>query len=92
MSAGHCARLPALFVACGFVADLYIFVPDGGDSDLSKRLSLIEETMQHMVKRHKTGYTETPLHLADGELMHQASACEQRILTTLSPQQHVVML
>ncbi|KAL0046620.1 hypothetical protein WJX82_005644 [Trebouxia sp. C0006] len=43
-----------------------------GDSDLSKRLSLIEETMQHMVKRHKTGYTETPLHLADeGTLWQQ---------------------
>lgn len=93
MSAGHCARLPALFVACGFAADLYIFVPDAGDSDLSKRLSRIEESLlQRMVKRHKTGYTETPLHLADGELMHQASACKQRILTTLSPQQHVVML
>ena len=69
MSAGHCAWLPALFVA------FYIFVPHAGDSELSKRLSCIEETMQHMVKRHKTGYTETPLHLADGELLHQASAC-----------------
>lgn len=75
MSAGHCARLPALFVACGFAADPYIFVPHAGDFELSNRLSRIEETMQHMVKRHKTGYTETPLHLADGELLHQASAC-----------------
>ena len=74
MSAGHCAWLPALFDACGFAADLYIFVPHAG-SELSKRLSRIEEIMQHMVKRHKTGYTETPLHLADGELLHQASAC-----------------
>ena len=79
MSAGHCARHPALFVACGFAADLHIFVPHAGDSELSKRLSHIEETMQHMVKRHKTCYTETPLHPADGE-------------TTSSPQQHIVML
>ena len=75
MSAGHCARLLALFVACGFAADLRIFVPHAGDSELSKRLSRLEEIMQHTGKRHKTGFTETPLHLADGELMHQASAC-----------------
>ena len=72
---GHCARLPALLVACGFAADTFIFVPHAGYSELSKRLSRIEEAMQHAVKRHKTGFTDTPFDLAAGELVHQASAC-----------------
>lgn len=77
MSAGHCVWLLALFVACGFAVDQHVFVPHAGDSEFSKRLSRLEETMQHTGKRHKTGFTETPLHLADGELLHQASACMQ---------------
>ena len=28
---------------------------------------LREEVLQHMGKRHKTGFTESPVHLANGE-------------------------
>ena len=38
--------------------------------EIERRLSQLE---QQAVKRHKTAFTETPLPLADGEMLHQAA-------------------
>ncbi len=47
--------------------------------------------MQHPGKRHKTGFTVTPLHLAAGGLLHPLFAPRLCAQPTFSIQQHVVL-